>query len=64
MSEAPGRDHHLVPFDMLAAQAESLGYRLVREPGTPAGWSLLDAVDGEPLHTAATLTDIARYLDE
>ncbi|MFQ6228013.1 hypothetical protein [Nocardia sp. NPDC002869] len=58
------RDDHTAPFDMVAAHAGSLGYRLVREPGTPAGWALLDAVDGERLYGAATLTDIARYLDE
>ncbi|WP_063130650.1 hypothetical protein [Nocardia fusca] len=58
------RDDHPAPFDTVAAHAGSLGYRLVREPGTPAGWALLDAVDGERLFAAATLTDIARYLDE
>lgn len=63
MNDAPEQAPHLISFDMLAAHAESCGYRLVREPGTSGGWSLLDAVDGEPLYTAATLTDIARYLD-
>lgn len=64
MNEAPERDHHFASFDMLAAHAESRGYRLVHEPGSPAGWSLLDAADGEPLYAATTLADIARYLDE
>jgi hypothetical protein len=58
------RDDHPAPFDTVAAHAGSLGYRLVREPGTPAGWALLDAVDGERLYGAVTLTDIARYLHE
>lgn len=64
MNEAPELDDHPTPFDMLAAHAASRGYRLVREPGTPAGWALLDAGDGEPLYAAATLADIARYLHE
>ncbi|MGW6333589.1 hypothetical protein [Nocardia rhamnosiphila] len=64
MNGSPERDDHPAAFDMVATHAGSLGYRLVREPGTPAGWALLDAVDGERLYGAATLTDIARYLDE
>lgn len=56
-------DSHTGLFDSLAAQAGSLGYRLIREAGTPARWSLLDASDGETLYGACTLTDIARYLD-
>ncbi|MGW5752225.1 hypothetical protein [Nocardia rhamnosiphila] len=64
MNRSLERDDHAAPFDMVAAHAGSLGYRLVREPGTPAGWALLDAVDGERLYGAATLTAIARYLDE
>ncbi|MET8798709.1 hypothetical protein ABZV91_20090 [Nocardia sp. NPDC004568] len=64
MNEPPQRDHHIAPFDELAAHAGSRGYRLVREPGTPPGWALLDAADGEPLYAAETLADIARYLDD
>ncbi|WP_416565817.1 hypothetical protein [Nocardia testacea] len=64
MNGLPQRDHHIDPFDKLAAYAGSRGYRLVRQPGTPPGWALLDAEDGEPLYAATTLTDIARYLDE
>ncbi|MEU1955246.1 hypothetical protein [Nocardia rhamnosiphila] len=59
----PERDDHLASFDMVAARAGSLGYRLAHEPGTAAGWTLLDAADGEPLYEAPTLADIARYLD-
>lgn len=63
LNESPERDHHLASFDMVAARAESLGYRLAREPGTAGGWTLLDAADGEPLYEAPTLADIACYLD-
>jgi hypothetical protein len=64
MNGPPERDDHPAPFDMLAAHAGSRGYRLVRDAGTAAGWTLLDAVDGEPLYEAPSLADIARYLDE
>ncbi|MGV9925199.1 hypothetical protein [Nocardia rhamnosiphila] len=64
MNGTTDSDQHIALFDRLATHAESLGYRLVREPGTPLGWALLDAADGETLYAAATLTDIARYLDE
>lgn len=50
-------------FAAVAARAGDLGYELVRGRDTPAGWVLLDADDGEKLHTAPTLTEIARYLD-
>ncbi|NKY57647.1 hypothetical protein [Nocardia flavorosea] len=52
-----------VSFAAVAARAGDLGYELVRGQDIPAGWMLLDADDGAHLHSAATLTEIARYLD-
>ncbi|MFJ1456579.1 hypothetical protein [Nocardia sp. N2S4-5] len=47
----------------LAARAGRAGYRLVRG-WPPHAWHLLDAEDGEQIHTAATLDLIERILDE
>ncbi|MEU1982978.1 hypothetical protein [Nocardia sp. NPDC019395] len=52
------------PFETLAERARNSGYQLIREPRAPACWALLDVDDGEYLHTASSLTEIARYLDE
>ncbi len=65
-------DRHLRPLTdpatrrvrELAARAGRAGYWLVRGWGSPHAWHLLDAEDGEQIHTAATLDLIERILDE
>ncbi|MFI5720349.1 hypothetical protein [Nocardia sp. NPDC051750] len=64
MTAEQSRPEISAAFDVLAERARNSGYQLIREPHTPAGWALLDAADGEYLHTASSLTEIARYLDE
>ncbi|WP_328396961.1 hypothetical protein [Nocardia sp. NBC_00416] len=49
---------------LLGLRAGDRGYHLTREPGEPCRWTLLDAQDGEPLHSASSLAEIARFLDE
>ena len=53
---------HTHSFDTLAERARNSGYRLIREHHEPPRWALLDAEDGEYLHTAATLAEIAWHL--
>ncbi|MFI1464978.1 hypothetical protein [Nocardia carnea] len=57
-------EYRSLSFDALADRARNAGYRLIREHHMPPSWALLDAVDGEYLHTAATLEEIARHLDD
>lgn len=37
---------------------------MVRQPQPPRLWTLLDADDGMPLHTARTLDQLEQWLDE
>ncbi|WP_280401981.1 hypothetical protein [Nocardia carnea] len=64
MTTAPDRGPATAAFAAVAARAQNAGYQLLRAPGTPTGWVLADATDGEYLHTASSLAEIARYLDE
>lgn len=57
-------EYRSLSFDALANRARKAGYRLIRERRAPPNWALLDAVDGEYLHTAPTLEEIARHLDD
>jgi hypothetical protein len=50
--------------ELLTKRAARTGYRLIRGPGSPYDWTLLDAEDGEPLHSATTLDQIEQWLDE
>ncbi|WP_280434230.1 hypothetical protein [Nocardia carnea] len=56
-------EYTALSFDALADRARNSGYRLIREHNEPPNWALLDASDGEYLHTATTLDAIARHLD-
>lgn len=47
---------------LLREQAVRAGYQLMRAPWPPYSWILLDAEDGEPLHSAATLDLIEQWL--
>ncbi|MBB5918727.1 hypothetical protein BJY24_007639 [Nocardia transvalensis] len=51
------------PFRFLAARAARAGYRLVRGDAPPHPWLLLDAEDGQPLHTATSLDQIQQWLN-
>lgn len=64
MTATPDRGPTDAAFAAVAARAQNSGYQLLREPGKPTGWVLADATDGEYLHTASSLAEIARYLDE
>lgn len=48
---------------VLIKRATRAGYGLVRGPGSPYAWILLDIDDGEPIHTAATLDDVESWLN-
>jgi hypothetical protein len=47
----------------LTGRAARAGYRLVRGPGYPHAWILRDASDDAPIHSAATLDDIEKWLN-
>ncbi|MFI7668591.1 hypothetical protein [Nocardia sp. NPDC049526] len=47
---------------LLTERAERAGYQLMRDPWPPYSWILLDAEDGEPLHSAPTLDLIEQWL--
>jgi hypothetical protein len=49
-------------IQLVTKRAERAGYRLVRDPGAQYAWTLLDAADGAPLHSAATLELIEQFL--
>ncbi len=49
---------------LLAERAARAGYRLVHGLGGTDAWVLLDADDGVPLYSAATLDLIERWLSE
>ncbi|MFD4404846.1 hypothetical protein ACFWPH_19005 [Nocardia sp. NPDC058499] len=57
-------EHHSLSYGTLADRAREGGYRLIRDPHEPPNWALLDAADGEYLHSATNLDEIARYLDD
>lgn len=48
----------------LTLRARRAGYRMVWESQPPYRWKLLDAGDGACLHTAQTLEQLERWLDE
>ncbi|WP_330257097.1 hypothetical protein OG874_22515 [Nocardia sp. NBC_00565] len=67
-----GRERHLQPVKRdpmsarvheLTARAARAGYRLVRDPVSPYDWNVLDASDGERIHSAARLDQIDQWLD-
>ncbi|MGI5219904.1 hypothetical protein [Nocardia sp. CA-290969] len=64
MADEPDSSNTVATFGALAIRARRSGYQLTRGSQRPEFWSLLDAEDGETLHTASSLTEIARYLDE
>ncbi|WP_280273250.1 hypothetical protein [Nocardia wallacei] len=49
---------------LLTVRAARAGYRLVHGLGGPHAWVLLDADDGVPLYSAATLDLIEQWLSE
>ena len=56
-------EYRTLSFDALVDRARNSGYRLIRDHREPPSWALLDADDGEYLHTATTLVEIAQHLD-
>lgn len=57
-------EYRPLSFGALADRARDAGYRLIRESHEPPNWALIDAVDGQYLHSATSLDEIARYLDD
>ncbi|WP_433601072.1 hypothetical protein ACQPXH_04435 [Nocardia sp. CA-135953] len=55
-------DPESVRVHLLTERATRAGYQLIRDPWPPYAWILLDAEDGEPLHSAATLDLIEQWL--
>ncbi|WP_280360958.1 hypothetical protein [Nocardia wallacei] len=56
-------DSESVRVRLLINRATRAGYGLVRGPGSPYAWILLDIDDGEPIHSAATLDDVEIWLN-
>ncbi|WP_067891421.1 hypothetical protein [Nocardia vaccinii] len=48
----------------LIRRATRSGYLLTRDSPTPYLWQLRDADDHTPIHSAETLDEIERWLDE
>lgn len=49
---------------LLTKRAARAGYWLMRNPGSPYAWTLLDVEDGTSIHSAATLELIEQWLAE
>ncbi|WP_280426374.1 hypothetical protein [Nocardia carnea] len=57
-------EEQMMRIEFLAARASRLGYQLVQTGTFPERWTLLDAVDSEPIREGLLLTDVEGWLNE